>query len=122
MKSKIGWILGIVLVLVLLLVLPGLFLMGRFWPGGYGNMMGGYGGMMGGFGHMGIFGFFGMALMWLVPLGLLVLVVVGVVALVSSLTRSENTAAPLPAQNCSSCGKPLQSGWTTCPYCGTPID
>lgn len=121
MKSKIGWILGIILVLVLVLVLPALFMMGRFWSGGYGNMMGGYGGMMGGFGHMGIFGFFGMALMWLIPLGLLVLVVVGVVALVNGLTRSGNTAASLPARNCSNCGKPAQSGWTTCPYCGTPI-
>lgn len=119
MKSTIGWILGIVL--VLLLVLPALFIMGRFWSGGYGGMMGGYGGMMGGFGHMGIFGFFGMALMWLIPLGLLVLVVVGVVALVNGLTRSGNTAAPLPARNCPSCGKPAQSDWATCPYCGTAL-
>ena len=121
MKSKIGWILGIVLVVVLLLALPVLFMMGRLWPGGYGGMMGGYGGMMGGFGHMGSFGFFGMALMWLIPLGLLVLVVAGVVALVNGLTRSSNTQAPLPGQKCSNCGKPAQADWTTCPYCGTSL-
>jgi hypothetical protein len=121
MKKKIGWIVLIVLAVLLLLVLPGLFMMGGY--GRYGGMMGGYGygGMMNGFGFTSPFGFFGMALMWLIPIGLLVLVVLGVVALVNGLNKPGNTVAPVAERNCSNCGKPAQSGWTACPYCGKPL-
>ncbi len=114
MKSKTGWIVVIALGLILLLVLPGIFMMGRSWTGGYG-------GMMGGFGFMNPLGFFGMSLMWLIPIGLLVLSVFGAVALINGLTKPGNSAPPAPERTCSNCGKPAQSAWTTCPYCGKPL-
>ncbi|HBG74744.1 MAG: hypothetical protein A2X25_11965 [Chloroflexi bacterium GWB2_49_20] len=119
MKSKTGWIVVIVLGLILLLVLPGIFMTGRSWIGGYGGMMGP--GMMGGFGYMNPFGFLGMALMWLIPIGLLVLSVFGAVALINGLTNPGNSSTPLPTRTCSNCGKQAQSGWMTCPYCGKPL-
>ena len=118
MKSKTGWILVITLGLLLLLVLPGFFMMGRSWTGGYGGMMGP--GMMGGFGYMNPLGFFGMALMWLIPIGLLVLLVYGAVALINSLSKPGNSTPPALDRKCSNCGKQAQPGWTTCPYCGKP--
>jgi hypothetical protein len=122
MKSTFGWILAIVFGLILLLVLPGLWMMGRFWTGGYGGMMGGPG-MMGGYGYMHPFGWDGMLLGWLIPVGVIVLLVVGAVALVNSLNRSRNPTQPLavPLRTCSNCGKPAQADWNTCPYCGQKL-
>lgn len=111
MKSKTGWILAIVLGLVLLFLLPSL-MMGRFW----GN---GYNGMMGGWGFMNPFGFLGMALMWLLPIGVLVLFVYGAVSLFNGLNRSGN--APLVERKCTNCGKAAQDDWSTCPYCGKTL-
>lgn len=119
MKSKTGWILVIVVVLILFLVLPGVFMLGRSWTGGYGGMMGP--GMMGGFGFWNPLGFIGMALMWLIPIGLLVLLVLGAVALINTLIRPGNSTPTVPDRTCSNCGKQAQSGWTTCPYCGKPL-
>ena len=91
MSKTVKWILGIVIALVVLqfampfvwqLVFPnayagyGMPMMGRGY-GMHGPMMGG-----GGFG----FGFFGMLLMWLIPLGTLALIVLGIVWLVKQLT------------------------------------
>jgi hypothetical protein len=113
MKSKTGWILAIVIALVLLLVLPGLFMMGRLWGGGYGGMMGG------GYGLMHPFGLGGMFLGWLIPAGILVLLVVGGVWLVNNLTKKGNSQSNISANlNCPNCGKPAQAEWSTCPYCG----
>jgi hypothetical protein len=120
MKSKTGWILAIVLGLIVLFFLPSLW-MGRFWSGGYGGMMRGPG-MMGGFGYMNPLGFFGMALMWLIPVGVLVLLVVGAVALVNGLNKPRNAApTTTPDRKCTDCGKAAQSDWTTCPYCGKAL-
>ena len=115
MKSKTGWILAIILGLVLLLVLPSLFMMGRFWTGGYGGMMGG------GYGGMHTFGWGMMVLGWLIPAGILVLLVVGGVALFNSLHRSGNTTPTVVERKCVNCGKPVQTDWTTCPYCGKSL-
>jgi hypothetical protein len=120
MKSKTGWILLIALALILLLVVPGIFMMGRFGAGGYGGMMG-PGGMMRGFGYQNPLGFFGMALMWLIPIAVVVLLVFGVVALINGLNKPGSTVPPMSDRKCSNCGKPAQSGWTTCPYCGKPL-
>ncbi len=121
MKSTIGWILAVVFGLVLLLLVPGLWMMGRFW-GGYGGMMGGPG-MMGGYGYMHPFGWGGMLLGWLIPVGVIVLLVVGAVALVNSLNKSVNPTQPpaVPLRTCSNCGKPAQADWNTCPYCGQKL-
>jgi uncharacterized membrane protein len=118
MKSKTGWILAIVLGLVILFLLPSL-LMGRFWLGGFNGMMGP--GMMGGFGYQNPLGFFGMTLMWLIPLGVLVLLVIGAVALVNGLIRPGNLTPVVSERKCSNCGKPVQTDWATCPYCGKSL-
>ena len=122
MKSTIGWILAIVFGLILLLLLPGLWMVGRFWMGGYGGMMGGPG-MMGGYNTMHPFGWGGMLLGWLIPVGVIGLLIVGAVALVNSLNRSRNPTQPPAAlsQTCPNCGKPAQADWKTCPYCGQKI-
>ena len=91
MKNNLGWIIAALLGVALLLVVPGLLMSGRTW--GYGGMMGGYGMMGRGFGWMNPLGWFGMALMWLLPLGILSLVVVGVVSLITTLTRSAKSTS-----------------------------
>ena len=117
MKTRIGWILAIVLGLVALFFLPSL-LTGRFWQDGYGGMMGGPG-MMGSWGYMNPLGFLGMALMWLIPVGVLVLLVIGVVSLFKSANRPGNI--PSSERKCADCGKAAQMDWVTCPYCGKPL-
>ncbi len=62
MKNTIGWVLAILLGLFVLLVLPGVFMMGRNWGASYRGMMGGAG-MMGGLGYLAPLGYFGMTLM-----------------------------------------------------------
>ena len=119
MKLKTGWIVEIVVALVLILVLPGIFMGGRSWTGGYGGMMGP--GMMGGFSFWNPLGFIGMALMWLIPIGLLVLLVLGAVALINALSRQGKAVTVMPDRTCANCGKPAQPGWTTCPYCGKSL-
>jgi hypothetical protein len=94
MKSTLGWILAIVLGLILFLLLPGLWMMGRFWMGGYGGMMGGPGMIGSGYNTMHSFGWGGMLLGWLIPVGVIVLLVVGAVALVNSMNKSGNQALP----------------------------
>jgi hypothetical protein len=117
MRSKIGWILAFVLLLAALFLLPSL-VMGRWWGGDSYGMMGP--GMMGNWGWMGPLGFFGMAFMWLVPVGILALAVAGAVALFSGLFRSANR--PAAAERiCDNCHKPAQADWSTCPYCGQAL-
>lgn len=136
MKSIIGWIVAGVLALLLILVLiPGLFLFSH----GFGGMMGGYGyGMMGrGFGYQSPFGFFGSALFMLIPIGFVILLVLFGVWVVSSLLKLRKPAVtspaavvsevPVPAPTpiaqaiCSNCGKPVQADWKNCPYCGNAL-
>ena len=120
MKSKTGWVLAIGLGLIVLFFLPSL-LMGRFWQGGYSGMMGN--GMMVGFGFTNPFGFFGMALMWLISLAIIALVVLGVVSLFNGLNNTNrlNPGAVTPARTCQNCGKTAQADWATCPYCGKSL-
>ena len=124
MKSRIGWIIAGILLLVVLVGLP---LLSGF--GGFG-CWGGYGGMMGGFGPMHGYmfsplGWVGMISMWLIPLGLLTLLVVCIVWLFGALTRGgwSLPAHPpaAPARACPSCSKPAQADWSVCPYCGNAL-
>ncbi len=122
MKSTLGWILAGLLALVLALVLiPGIFIFSR----GYGGMMDGYGMMGRGFGFISPMGWLGMGLFTLIPIGFLVLLVLGGVWVVSSLAKSGRatpTGTPAVASKaCSSCGKPVQLDWKTCPYCGNSL-
>jgi len=36
-------------------------------------------------------------------------------------TVQQSTPAPSQAKFCTKCGKELQAGWTSCPYCSTPV-
>lgn len=55
--------------------------------------------------------------MWLIPLLLVILTVLGILALFR-LVFSNPPKPSQPAKTCSSCGKPLQTDWKHCPYCG----
>ena len=81
--------------------------------------MGGFSGMMGGFG---MFGLLGMFFRGLIPLGVLVLAGFGVAYLVKQGKHTSSAPAPVQSPVCVSCGKPLNADWTTCPYCGKPVE
>jgi hypothetical protein len=98
---------------------------GGYGPGDFnhGGMMGrGYGfryPMMRGFGFL-PFGFF----MLIIPLAILGLAIYGFIALAN---RRPAAPAPVevtpvaPTQTCANCGKPTQSDWKNCPYCGNSL-
>lgn len=95
-----------------------------FWIGtmigggyrGYGGMMGSYGSMMGNWGYS-PFGWFGMAFMWLIPVGFIALVVFGIAWLVKNVGNS----TPSAQSPCPNCGKNVQADWQNCPHCGTAL-
>lgn len=80
-------------------------------------------GMMGGFGYMHPFSFFGMAFMWLIPIGIVVLLALGIMSLFkeSKKTDHQHVDTSTLAQVCQNCGKNVQNDWNTCPYCGEKI-
>lgn len=82
MKKIIWIILSILGIVVISAILAGITF-GGGWNGSSWGMMGDWGpGMMHGWGFN-IFGWMGMLLMWLIPIGFLALVVLGISALVS---------------------------------------
>jgi len=130
MKNTWKWIIGIAVVLVVLFALS--TLLGSFFGYGYGGMTlapgasagvgGGYGDwrhpMMSGYSYSpfgGLFMGFGMLLAWGIPLALLGLVVYGAVRL------ANKPGSPVTTQSCTNCGKPAQTDWKNCPYCGTEL-
>lgn len=147
MKSKLGWILAIIfgLLLLLVLVFSGFALGSRgYRMHGYGGVEG-WPSMMGGYYPMHPGGWGGMIFGWFIGLGVLILVIVAIIALVRHLIKSDK---PVPIQQtptqavitqaeptqevstvgappqveaspaCPNCGKPIQSDWSNCPYCG----
>lgn len=116
MKLTIGWILAILFGLLLLILLPSVWMFGRSW-------MGGYGGMMSSFNSMHSFGWGGMFLVWLIPMGVIVLLVLGAVTLINGFNRSGQLTQPPASQSrtCPNCGKSAQADWSTCPYCGQKL-
>lgn len=115
MKNNWKWFLGVAVVLLVLVALP--FVFRSF---GYGMMGGGWHRpMMGGYGFMPFGGFpmgFGMASMWVVPIGLILLAVYGVTRF-----ASQPNAAALPKKACPHCDKSVQEEWKNCPYCGSEL-
>jgi len=115
--KPLQWVTIIVVAVVALLVgavLSPLFVWGS--GSGYWNR----GGMMGGFGFA-PFGWIGMLLMWIFPLGVLVLVVLGIVWLVNAVNRPRSQAPVAPTKTCPNCARPVQADWRNCPYCGTAL-
>lgn len=129
MKSALGWILAIVFGILLLCMLPIVFFFGRGMAGGFGPLGGP--GMFRGFGMMGRgFGLFGLLPLrlffgWLIPVGVIVLILLAAIGLFSSLRNTRGStlppAAPVSSQVCPNCGRPVQSDWNTCPYCGQSL-
>jgi len=116
--NRINWaqvaVFGIVALLVLLL---GVSLLVGYsgWGPGWG-MMGGWGRGWG-FGPsvwMGIF-------MLLFPLGFLTLLALGIAWLVKALTASGGQTPAAPGKTCPNCGRPVQTDWQVCPYCGQKL-
>jgi hypothetical protein len=151
MKKVWKWVIGIVLGLVILAVLVGVgFLIWgnmhvyrgvaqldrgfsqrgpEMMPyGGFGYHMRGPG--MVGYGLIPFGGFFS----GLFFLGFLVLVVLGIIWLVgrartpkpvaTTAAGPSATPEPMPAATlnpCKKCGRPLQTDWSVCPYCGKKV-
>jgi hypothetical protein len=111
MKNFWKWFLGITAAMIVLFFLPTVFRWFFFPAYGYGMMGGWHHSMMGGF------SFLGMRLMWLFPLGVLALLVLGIVWLVNNLTGIK----PALLRTCPSCGRPAQTDWKNCPYCGSAL-
>jgi len=109
------WVTIIVVAVVALLIGAAL---GPFFIGGGG--LGYRGGMMGGYG-LAPFGWIGMLLMWVFPLGVLVLVVLGIVWLVNAVSRPRGQVPVAPAKTCPNCARPVQADWRNCPHCGTAL-
>ena len=122
--NKVNWTAVAVFgVVVLFVFLIGASLLGGF--GGYGGYNRGWGmmgpGMMGNWGFA-PFGWIGMLLMWLFPLGFLVLFVLGIAWLVKAVSRPGGSQLPAsPAKTCPNCHRPAQADWQNCPYCGTAL-
>jgi hypothetical protein len=135
MKGVWKWILLFVGVLIVafLVALP-------FFFRGFGfgrGMMGDFGGYpMGGrgFGFLPFgFGIFALLVRLILPLLVLVLAIVGVISLVRGRPKAAaatpageisqpGAAAPaVETTPCAHCGKPLETGWVACPYCGEKV-
>jgi uncharacterized membrane protein len=114
------WVTIIVVAVVALLIGAALgpFFIGGGGLGYRGGMMGP--GMMGGY-RLAPFGWIGMLLMWVFPLGVLVLVVLGIVWLVNAVSRPRGQAPVAPARTCPNCARPVQADWRNCPHCGTAL-
>jgi len=110
--------LGVFLV-AFLVALPllglGSFGHGYGWMPMMGLRNGGCGLWSGNFGHG--FGLFGGGLMMLGMILITLLLVALVVLGINALTR-KNHAEITSSKPCSNCGKPVQTGWVACPYCG----
>jgi hypothetical protein len=83
-------------------------------------------GRWGGSGMMGYrpFGWLGMLLGLLIPLGFIALLVAGGIWLVKTVTSNGSPFTPAkPVMNvCPNCGQNVQADWRNCPYCSTLLE
>ncbi len=120
------WPVAIGALVLLVLLLFGLgVLTGPVWGWGWGcpgcPMMGRWGWGFGGWGW-GIGGIGMMLVSVLIPLLFFGLLVLAVVWLMQQVARSGGSGAPAPtAARCPQCGRPVQSDWAHCPYCGASL-
>lgn len=150
MKKVWKWVIGIVIGLVVLAVLVGVgfLVFGGFhairidngytrgWSQQAPGMMpyNGFGGHMRGPGMMGRGGMlpFGGFIAGLVCLGFIALIVFGIFWLVRATRKSTHLDSPAPIttpaamstplmDTCKKCGKPIQTDWMNCPYCGKKV-
>ena len=92
------------------------------------GMWGGWG-MMDGWGGSGMmgyrpFGWLGMLLGLLIPLGFIALLVAGGIWLIRAVTSNGSAfaRAKTAVNACPSCGQNVRVDWRNCPYCGATID
>jgi hypothetical protein len=105
-------------IVALLVVLIGIGLLGGTYGGRSRGMMG-PGMMSWGFAP---FGWSGMIFMWLMPLAFMALLVAGGVWLVRAIGGQGGAYLPPSATDaCRGCGRPIQSNWRNCPFCGETI-
>lgn len=116
MKGATRWIAIIVVIVVLIALASVIFMTGMGWgragAPGYYPMPHMFGYFPGG-------GWFGMGLMWLIPIGIVALIVWAVATLINRPAQSGQ--AGVAGRVCTACGKPAQSDWNTCPYCSKPL-
>jgi uncharacterized membrane protein len=120
MTSKIGRIILITLGTLSIFAML-IWFVTRFGMNGYNFPV--RQGMMGGFGYFHPFSFFGMAFMWLIPIGIVVLLVLGIMSLFNGTnkTNHHNSDKSAPTIVCQNCGRNSQEDWKTCPYCGQAL-
>ena len=110
----------VIAIILIVLIVAGLVGLAFIRPFGLGFMPMIYRGPHLFFGRMffgpGLFGF-GFPLITLVVVGLLVWIGLSM----SKGVFHPQVEPPAIMQNCAHCGKPLQAGWITCPYCGEKI-
>jgi hypothetical protein len=121
-KNNRNWIIIIILVLIILFLIPQGFMYGpgKGMHSGYGKMgydMMGYGKM--GYGMMG-YGLMGFG--WLIPVIFLILIIAAGVWLGNVFSARGHRHGHRPKAVCSNCSKPIATDWSTCPYCGTPVE
>ena len=55
-------------------------------------------------------------------IAILALIVWGIMKLLKRKSKGMPATAPVTNISCSNCGKPLQSDWSICPHCSTPVE
>jgi ribosomal protein L32 len=78
-------------------------------------------GMRLGFRGLPFLGLLGGLLMLAFPLGILALIFLGIILLVRALQRPAKSQTGAVISQCNNCGKPKQSDWQICPYCGESL-
>jgi hypothetical protein len=74
-----------------------------------------------GFRGVPFFGLLGGLLMLAFPFGILALIFLGTILLVRAFQRPDERQTGAVISQCNNCGKPKESDWQICPYCGESL-